>query len=94
MTETKNLNEYEFRTYKTDRRMKKGEKFAGLYTMEFPTPEAAKTYFDSLPNKVGYRREYNPKWVMRKNLISGLEYCEAWDTPAYLSPSCESYWSR
>jgi hypothetical protein len=39
-------------------------------------------------------REANPvKMVTRVNLMSGLEYQEAEDTPCFMSPSCESYWS-
>lgn len=31
--------------------------------------------------------------VTRKNLMSGTEYQERRDTPAFMSPSCETYWS-
>ena len=31
--------------------------------------------------------------VTRKNLMSGLEYQEPSNTPAFMSPACESYWS-
>lgn len=34
-----------------------------------------------------------PKMVTRRNMMSGLEYEEAENTPAFLSPACESYWS-
>jgi hypothetical protein len=33
------------------------------------------------------------KTVKRKNLMSGLEYDEPINTPPYMSPACESYWS-
>lgn len=33
------------------------------------------------------------KKVTRKNLMSGLEYQEPVNTPNYMSPACESYWS-
>lgn len=33
------------------------------------------------------------KKVERKNLMSGKPYMEGVNTPAYLSPACESYWS-
>ena len=32
-------------------------------------------------------------WVTRKNLMSGQEFQERYDTPYYCSPSSESYWS-
>jgi hypothetical protein len=33
------------------------------------------------------------KKVQRTNLMSGEKYHEAVNTPPYMSPSCESYWS-
>ena len=93
MTETKNPNEYEFLTFKTDRRTKKGEKLVDRYTKVFATAEDAQTYFERLPKKVGERVECHQKWVVRKNLLSGKEFYEAWDTPDFCSPSSESYWS-
>ena len=33
------------------------------------------------------------KMVTRRNLMSGLDYQEAEDTPLHMSPSSESYWS-
>jgi hypothetical protein len=51
----------------------------------------------SLATKSGWEwtqiEVYVPKMVKRRNLMSGLEYEEPEDTPAFLSPSCESYWS-
>jgi hypothetical protein len=33
------------------------------------------------------------KMVKKINMMSGKEYFEAEDTPCYMSPACESYWS-
>ena len=33
------------------------------------------------------------KQMERTNLMSGEKYTEAVNTPAFMSPSCESYWS-
>lgn len=41
----------------------------------------------------GYRIEMHGTWVTRKNLLSGLEYTERFDTPVHCSPASESYWS-
>lgn len=38
-------------------------------------------------------KEWGAQMVTRVNLMSRKEYQERRDTPAYLSPSCESYWS-
>ena len=32
-------------------------------------------------------------YVIRKNMMSGEEYKERYNTPSYCSPSSESYWS-
>lgn len=32
--------------------------------------------------------------VERINLMTGEKYMEKMNTPSYLSPACESYWSR
>lgn len=41
----------------------------------------------------GYRWEIHETYVMRKNMMSGLEYKERYDTPRSCSPSSELYWS-
>ena len=33
------------------------------------------------------------KFVTKKNMMSGKEYTESVNTPSYMSPSSESYWS-
>jgi len=55
-----------------------------------------------LCNKAGYSaaelsivdtRNYKPRMVTRKNLMSGIEFQEDVNTPYYCSPSSETYWS-
>jgi hypothetical protein len=41
----------------------------------------------------GYRYEIHETFVTRKNMMSGVEFQERYDTPYYCSPSSESYWS-
>ena len=36
---------------------------------------------------------WGEQMVTRRNLISGVEYQERRDTPCYMSPACDSYWS-
>lgn len=33
------------------------------------------------------------KQVERTNMMSGVKYMEAINTPPYMSPACDSYWS-
>jgi hypothetical protein len=38
-------------------------------------------------------QEWGAQMVTRKNLLSGKEFQERRDTPTYMSPAFESYWS-
>jgi len=40
-----------------------------------------------------YRVQFPVKMVQRHNMMSGLPYMEAEDTPSYCSPASEAYWS-
>ena len=40
-----------------------------------------------------YFTEEVEMWVERTNMMSGKKYLERYNTPVYMSPSCESYWS-
>jgi hypothetical protein len=35
----------------------------------------------------------DPNMVERTNIMTGKKYMEKKDTPAFLSPACETYWS-
>ena len=43
--------------------------------------------------EVGFFRDNIEKVVTRKNLMSGKEIEVSVNTPAFMDPSCESYWS-
>jgi hypothetical protein len=71
---------------------------------EFPTERGAKIALTRACNRDGYypldycvmdADEYydNIPMVERVNLMSGEKYMEKANTPSYMSPSCESYWS-
>jgi len=38
-------------------------------------------------------KDYKPRMVTRKNLMSGAEYQEDVNTPYFCSPASETYWS-
>ena len=40
-----------------------------------------------------FRTEIHKTYVTRKNILTGAEYQERFDTPYFCSPSSESYWS-
>jgi hypothetical protein len=41
----------------------------------------------------GYFAQVFETFVVKKNLLSGQEFAERYDTPYFCSPSSESYWS-
>ena len=46
----------------------------------------------SYPENKKFVTEIHETYVTRKNIMSGKEYQERYDTPYYCSPSSESYW--
>ena len=42
---------------------------------------------------IAYREKFPVKMVTRINLMSGLPFEEAEDTPGFCSPASEAYWS-
>jgi hypothetical protein len=43
--------------------------------------------------EVDYYHKHIERQVKRVNLMTGKEYYESVNTPSYMSPACESYWS-
>ena len=86
------LKEYTLEIYKVDRRTKEGRR---LYCKEEFAP-STRWYIECVADakrKLGFQVEVFETWVTRKNMMSGKEFTEKYDTPYYCSPSSESYWS-
>lgn len=89
--------DYTLEVYVADRRTKKGERLQGKYDYQGVDPKWMKEELQELT--VGlypapkYRLVLQETYVTRKNLMSGAEYQERYDTPYSCSPSSESYWS-
>jgi hypothetical protein len=86
------LTAYTLEVYKSDRRTKVGTRL--VQKVDF----APMTGFDI--NRViegyvkqGFIVELYETYVVQKELLSGKEYVERYDTPHFCSPSNESYWS-
>ena len=80
--------------YKLDKRTKSGRRLLNKYDHQSETFEQAKEVFYSrFPIEKGFLCLVFETYVTRKNLLSGKEYKERYDTPIYCSPSSESYWS-
>ena len=84
---------YTLEVYRKDRRCKSGER---LYMKrDYNTDNLSMlehTVKHTWPASK-FRTELHKTWVTRKNMMSGKEYQERYDTPYFCSPSSESYWS-
>ena len=43
--------------------------------------------------EAAYFHKHVEKQVRKTNMMTGKEYVESVNTPVYMSPACESYWS-
>lgn len=84
---------YTLEVYRKDRRCKSGER---LYMKrDYDTDNLSMlehTVKHTWPASK-FRTELHKTFVTRKNLMSGQEFQERYDTPYFCSPSSETYWS-
>jgi hypothetical protein len=88
--------EYTIEVYQKDRRFKSGEHMINKQDLEFATRAEAEAWGPAFyARDLGreYRFAVHETWVTRKNMMSGREYQERYDTPRYCSPSSEAYWT-
>ena len=88
---------YSVKIYRIDRRCKTGERFVGSYDYDRVDDAAMDREIREL-RMSGYPEDqyhikYAPKYIKVKSLMSGQEVEIAADTPYYLRPDSESYWS-
>jgi hypothetical protein len=84
--------EYTLEIYKTDRRTKEGRRLVAKQEFAPVTKDYISCVADAKRN-LGFTVEVFETWVIKKNLITGKEYQEKYDTPHFCSASSESYWS-
>ena len=84
---------YTVEAYKSDRRTKKGEKLIFKKDYENTEKILIEAFCNMRYSEPGYRYEIHDTFVTKRNLISGVEFKERYDTPYYCSPSSETYWS-
>ncbi len=89
------MTAYTVEVYKKDKRVKAGERLVKKFdhTGSATKADLKHLYETSWFAKDGYRFEIHETFVTRKNLLSGQEFQERYDTPYYCSPSSETYWS-
>ena len=86
------MKEYTLEIFKTDRRVKGGYRLVEKRDFA-PTTKNA---IDAIAGKFqdqGFIVKIFETFVTKKNLLSGVEFQERYDTPYYCSPSSETYWS-
>ena len=85
---------YTVEIYKADKRSKKGERLVSKTDYNTDNRSMLEhTVKHTYRASQGYRYEIHETFVTRKNMISGKEFQERYDTPYYCSPSSETYWS-
>jgi len=80
--------------YKADRRKKSGERL--VLKQDYDTDNRGMLEHSvkhTWLRRDGFRYEIHETYVTRRNLLSGQEFQERYDTPYYCSPSSETYWS-
>lgn len=95
------LTAYTLEIYKADKRIKKDERYGrnkvGLRFVEVKDfAPLTRSHVEALAEdfrKEGLVVHVYETFVTRKNMMSGKEYQERYDTPYYCSPSSESYYS-
>jgi len=95
------LTAYTVEIYKADKRIKQDDRYgrnrAGLRFVEvIDFAPSTRDYIDTVVKSYvndGYIAEAFETYVTQKNMMSGKEYQERYDTPSFCSPSSESFWS-
>jgi len=95
------LTAYTVELYKADKRIKKDERYGrnrvGMRFVEVKDfAPSTKDYINTVAEEYrtkGYFAKVSETFVTRKNMMSGKEFQERYDTPYFCSPSSESYWS-
>ena len=96
MLDNKTKTTYTIEIYKEDKRYKKGNKIVYKLDHRNITREQAEEAAKDLVNRwygLGHFYKIHLTFVTKKNLLSGIEFQERYDTPYYCSPSSETYWS-
>lgn len=86
-------NDYSVEVFKADKRCHSGERLVEKFDCLNVEKNWLIQHCNTRFNDEKYRFAIFETWVTKKNLMSGVEFKERYDTPYYCSPSSESYWS-
>ena len=85
--------QYTVEVYRADRRQKKGERLLSKTDYESNLHLLLRAIEQVYPSAEGFRFDIKETYVTRRNIMSGQEFTERYDTPFYCSPASETYWS-
>lgn len=86
------LKEYTIEIYKVDRRTKAGLRLVDVLDYAPSTNDFIKQIAEDF-REAGFVAKVFETYVTRKNMMTGAEFRERYNTPYYCSPSSETYWS-
>ena len=84
---------YTVEVYKADRRQKRGERLLSKTDYEANLHLLRRAIEQVYPSAEGFRFDIKETYVTRRNIMSGQDFVERYDTPFYCSPASETYWS-
>jgi hypothetical protein len=86
---------YTVEIYKADRRVKSGERLVLKSDQDTNNSAMLESIVKNVwPMDKGYRYEIHETYVTRRNVMTGQEFKERYDTPYYCSPSSETFWCQ
>ena len=86
------MKEYTLEIYKTDKRTKEGRRLVEV--QEFTATDAGIKNLADAIRENGFIVEVFATYVTTRNLMTGKEFQERYDTPYHCSPRSESFWSN
>ena len=84
---------YTVEIYRMDRRYHKGERLVQKVDVKAESKEKLMQDYRKVTKSDKFRIAIHETYVTKRNLMSGVEFQERYDTPYYCSPSSEAYWS-
>ena len=84
--------QYTVEVYKADLRQKRGERWLSKTDYEANLHLLRRAIEQVYPSAEGFRFDIKETFVTRRNIMSGQDFVERYDTPFYCSPASETYW--
>ena len=89
-----NTTTYTVEVYKADARKRGGKRLFSKYDHQVSSKVLLVRAMQlTYPESEGYTFSIHETFVTRRNIMTGKDFTERYDTPGYCSPSSEAYWS-